>query len=186
MIRDVREESGLGSPPIPFTTNTSETANYMLKNKVNYKKNELPEFLQRYRELVNDQEREVELAVTNRGNYELRSQYKSWHIPETKWFTMSTTQRKQHLMKFSQASLSDIQHMDVGNADGDDGPSNASITLGRDVSLSSVLFVSLDSFSNDVRVPRNSLEGIWNKASEILKTKDSIVPYHQCQVCFEL
>ena len=176
MIRDVREESGLGSPPIPFTTNASETANYMLKNKVNYKKNELPEFLQKYRELVNDQEREVELAVINRGNYELRSQYKSWHISETKWFTMSTTQRKQHLMKFSQASLSDIQHMDVGNADGDDGPSNASITLGRDVSLSSVLSVSLDSFSNDVRVPRNSLEGIWNKASEILKTKDSIVP----------
>ena len=25
--------------------------------------------------------------------------------------------------------------MDVGNADGDDGPSNASITVGRDVSL---------------------------------------------------
>ena len=171
MIRDVREESGLGSPPVPFTTNVSETANYMLKYKVNYKKNKLPQFLQKYRELVNDEERQVENAVIGRGNYELHSQYKSWHITETKWFTMSAAQREQHLAKFARASLSD-----VSNADGFSGCVQvASITLGRDVSLSSVLSVNLDSFSNDVCVPRNCLEGIWNKASEILKTKDSIV-----------
>lgn len=35
MIQQVREECGLGSPPTPFTTNASETANYMLKHKVN-------------------------------------------------------------------------------------------------------------------------------------------------------
>ena len=33
-IKGVREECGLGSPPIPFTTNASETANYMLKLKI--------------------------------------------------------------------------------------------------------------------------------------------------------
>jgi hypothetical protein len=38
MIRDLREECGLGCPPAPFTTNSSETANAMLKNKVRYKK----------------------------------------------------------------------------------------------------------------------------------------------------
>ena len=45
MLRAVREECGLGSPPQPFTTNSSETANFILKNKVDYKKSELPEFL---------------------------------------------------------------------------------------------------------------------------------------------
>ena len=34
-----------------FKTNASETAHFMLKSKVNYKKNERPEFLQMYRQL---------------------------------------------------------------------------------------------------------------------------------------
>ena len=46
MLKTVREECGLGSPPDPFTTNASETANSILKNRVDYKQSELPEFLQ--------------------------------------------------------------------------------------------------------------------------------------------
>ena len=46
----MREESGLGSPPMQYKTNASEKAHFMLKSKVNYK-NELPEFLQMYRQL---------------------------------------------------------------------------------------------------------------------------------------
>ena len=44
MLRNVREDAGLGVPPAPFTTNASESLNAVLKRKVNYKKNELPEF----------------------------------------------------------------------------------------------------------------------------------------------
>ena len=44
MIRQVREECDLGSPPAPFTTNASETANYILKHTVNYQRSELAEF----------------------------------------------------------------------------------------------------------------------------------------------
>jgi hypothetical protein len=32
MLKNIREESGLGFPPKAFTTNASETANYMLKS----------------------------------------------------------------------------------------------------------------------------------------------------------
>ena len=167
MIRDVREESGLGSPPIQFTTNSFETANFMLKSKVNYKKNELPEFLQLFRQLINDQERDVENAIIGRGNYELRVQ--SWSISESKWFTMTKVQREQHLQKFSQASLADIQH------ESREMPIS-SITLGRNMSSFSSLSISLDSFSNDVLIPRSCLEGIWKKACELIKTKDAVVP----------
>ena len=45
MLKTVREECGLGSPPDLFTTNASETANSILKNRVDYKRSELPEFL---------------------------------------------------------------------------------------------------------------------------------------------
>ena len=43
MLRSVREECGLGSPPSTFTTNACETANSMLKNQVHYKHNQMLE-----------------------------------------------------------------------------------------------------------------------------------------------
>ena len=51
----------------------------------------------------------------------------------------------------------------------------SSIALGRDMSSFSNLSVTLDSFSDDICIPRNCLEGIWKKACELLKTDDSIV-----------
>ena len=34
MLKPVREEAGLGHPPVPFTTNASESLNAMIKQKV--------------------------------------------------------------------------------------------------------------------------------------------------------
>lgn len=163
MIAAIREECGLGSPPAAFTTNASETANYLLKHKVNYKRSELPEFLDKLRQLIQDQQSEVEKAVIGRGKYELRSHYRSWYIPESKWFSMSQSQRTTHLNKFAGASLIDIAESEVNE-----------IRIGRDVTISSTLSVQLDTFASEVRVPRTCLEGIWNKAAELLKTKDAI------------
>ena len=77
MLKGVREECGLGSPPSKFTTNVSESANYILKHKVNYKQNELPIFLEKYKELVEEQVQEVEKAIVGRGKYEICEQYSS-------------------------------------------------------------------------------------------------------------
>ena len=125
MIKGVREECGLGSPPATFTTNASESANYMLKHKVNHKQNELPEFLEKYKELVCEQEQEVNKALLGRGKYELRNQYQSWHVPESKWFSMTTSQRE-HIQKFTVASIMDTLQSE-GNAH--------SICVGRDQSF---------------------------------------------------
>jgi len=84
MLRSVREESGLGSPPSEFTTNACETANSMLKNQVNYKRSDMINFLRKLNELISEQEREIERAIIGRGKYELRPQYQSFHMPETK------------------------------------------------------------------------------------------------------
>ena len=166
MIKGVREECGLGSPPATFTTNASESANYMLKHKVNYKQNELPEFLEKYKELVHEQEQEVNKALLGRGKYELRNQYQSWHIPESKWFSMTTSQREQHIHKFSVASV-----MDISQCEGD----AHSICIGQDQSLSSSLSVDFSALTDCTRVPLNCLQGIWNKAAELLKTDNAIV-----------
>ena len=41
ILRLVREEAALGSPPEPFYTNSSGCINNVLKLKVNYKRSEL-------------------------------------------------------------------------------------------------------------------------------------------------
>ena len=72
----------------------------------------------------------------------------------SKWFTMMKLQREQHLPKFLRASLADIQNA------GDEETPISSIALGRDMSSFSILSVTLDSLSDDIRIPRNCLEGI--------------------------
>ena len=46
MLQEVREDAGLGCPPDSITTNASETANFIVKNKVDYKRNQLVEYVQ--------------------------------------------------------------------------------------------------------------------------------------------
>ena len=94
MIRPIREDCGLGSPPTHFTTNACEAANSVLKKTVNYQRSELPDFIQKLKDLITEQYREVERAIIGRGKYELRPQYQSWQVSESKWFTMSSKQER--------------------------------------------------------------------------------------------
>ena len=82
MLSPVREDAGLGVPPSAFTTNASESITAMLKRKVNYKKSELVAFIQHLKELIEEQQRELERAVIRRGKYEFREEYKFLEVDE--------------------------------------------------------------------------------------------------------
>lgn len=82
MLRSVREEAGLGCPPDTFYTNASECINSVIKVKVQYKRNELPQFIKKMDELCEEQQREVERAVIQRGKYRLRPQYRHLEVSE--------------------------------------------------------------------------------------------------------
>ena len=68
MLKPVREEAGLGSPPEPFTTNASEAVNSIIKSHVSYRKSQLMELTEKLKEVIDEQEKEVERAVIGRGN----------------------------------------------------------------------------------------------------------------------
>ena len=107
MLRPVREKAGLGSPPIAFTTNASESVNAVLKRKVDYKRNELPIFLKELKELIQEQDNEITRAIIGRGKYVIESKYKRFQKTESEWFTkMKEADRTRHLQKFSSFSLS--------------------------------------------------------------------------------
>ena len=99
MLRHVREDAGLGVPPSPFTTNASESLNAVLKRKVNYKKNELPEFVMHLKELIDEQQWELEHAIIGQGKYVFKDEYKHLETQVTK------QQREKHIQKIANAKL---------------------------------------------------------------------------------
>ena len=76
LLRCKRQSAGLGNPPSAFTTNTSESINALLKNKLDYKKQELPAFLDKLKETIDEQERELERAVIDGGKYQFCDDYR--------------------------------------------------------------------------------------------------------------
>ena len=107
MLRPIRVECGLGCPPEIFTTNASESVNAILKRKLDYKQSELPEFIDKVKEVITEQQREVERAVISRGKYHFQEQYKHLEISEMKWFSMNSEQRKKHLHQLQHEQVSD-------------------------------------------------------------------------------
>ena len=174
MLRSVREECGLGCPPDIFTTNASESVNAILKHKVDYKKNELPVFIDKVKELVKEQQREVERAVIGRGKYQFREEYRYLEVPESKWFTMNTEQRRNHLSKVQATQVSEASENCL-QVDALKSSNLATSELGHTGQTTS-LSVDLESAAQQVRIPLKCLEGIWAKASHLLSTDSAIAP----------
>ena len=87
---------------------------------------------------------------------------------------MSTSQRELHLQKVLNASVCETSSLS------DDTCDQSSSCLGRNLTLGSSLSVSVDAVAGSVRVPLNCLEGIWNKAAELLRTDGAIVFSSRC------
>ena len=77
----------------------------MLKRKVDFKKNELPNFIQHLKEVIDEQQREIERAVIRRGKLEFKEEYRFLEVDESKWFQMTKQQREKHMKKISNTSL---------------------------------------------------------------------------------
>ena len=160
MLRSVREECGLGNPPQQFTTNASESINALLKHKLDYQRRELPVFIEKVKELIDEQGKEIERAVIDRGKYRLRSQYRYLQIEENRWFTMTAQQRSSHLQKVHSIVVSDVHKPDP---------------CGKGTALSASISIEAEAAANTLNLPLTCIEGIWRKAGELLQKQNAIV-----------
>ena len=158
MLRSLHEDAGLSVPPSAFSTNASESVNAMLKRKVDYKKNELPIFIQHLKELIDEQQREIERAVIRRGKYEFKEEYKFLEVGEAKCFQMTKQQRETHMKKVTTTSLKGYELNDCAESK----PSSLSIT-------------AEECHSGDHKVPLASIQGVWKKAEELLAQPNAII-----------
>ena len=114
MLKSLHQRCGLGSPPVAFTTNASESVNALLKKKVDYKRNELPRFLHHLKALIDEQEQEIQKSVVNRAKYVLIPEYKKFQKSENDWFMkMSETDRARHLQRFVSFKLPSLHVLSV-------------------------------------------------------------------------
>ena len=145
MLRPVREKAGLGAPPIAFTTNASESINAMLKRKVDYKRNELPVFLEKVKELIHEQDEEIEKAVVSRGKYVVNPEFKKFVKSESEWFTkMKEGERVRHLQRFATFKLPETLPIEKSVAFNILGHSDGSTSHGVSAMPSSSISISLD------------------------------------------
>ena len=97
MLQGVRTRAGLGSPPSPYYTNEVESKNKLLKEAVQYKSSQLPDFIEKMKNLMQEQRKEIERAVIGAGEYRLRDQYKCLAVDASKWYKMTADQRRRKI-----------------------------------------------------------------------------------------
>ena len=59
---------------------------------MDYRRSELMTFIEMVREIVDDQQKEVERAIIERGKYQLCANYQCLEVPESRWFLMNMEQ----------------------------------------------------------------------------------------------
>lgn len=155
-LRSLREEAGLGSPP---SANPSEAINSVIKHKTDYKKQQLPAFIESMKSLVGQQQTEVEKAIVGGGKYSIGALYKShaYEVLDGKWWRpMTEIQRKAHIKKFNCQKL---KH---------ELPCSAVDVVGKSLPSVHVLSVSCEDAIKYTRLSQSVVSGIWEKAFQIV------------------
>ena len=88
MLKPLRIAAGLGNPPQPFTTNRVECINNLLKQETN---GPLPvnQCVQRIKQLVERQQRNVRWAIIEKGPYKLHPDYIQYKVDPSEWVNWS-------------------------------------------------------------------------------------------------
>ena len=113
MSKNTRRNAGMGDPPLPFSTNDSESANAVIKGAVKFKENEMSDFVREMSVLMQQQKDDVESAIFNKGPYQLAPSFRSFFVAETDWFKKRNEQRDRHMEKFHKARFSKEKEAEV-------------------------------------------------------------------------
>ena len=192
-LRPLREDIGLGCPPAAFYTNDSES--------INAKKHQWGLFNNKVKQLVKQQQQEVEKVLIGYGVCELRQQYSFLSVAEDKWFRMSEEQRLRHLHKFNTCSVRAVEgsasrsvrvsspeassvthsaatHQLSANSSLLPGPSSMlpDITTGRfNANSNKSLSIDVEDAAKNIKLPYTTVEAMWKKAEMLVAEENAVV-----------
>lgn len=100
MLRPIRLNAGLGNPPEAYYNNMPESAKKVIKMGVDFRKSEMSEFNDKMEKVIQQQRRDCESAVINRGPYAQADEFLHLQMSPDKWSSLNARQRESHLKKF--------------------------------------------------------------------------------------
>ena len=169
MLKSTRTAAGLGYPPEIFTTNSSESLNATIKQKVNYKESEWPEFNESMRQLVMSQRDKVLRSLSGRGQFRLGKEYAHLVVAPQQWVKMKRKQRKQLVAKFDSMKLKCITIASTP-------PVSESAQSASSVTQVASKYLSISAAdSNITSLPKATLEAMWDKAKEYVQSKIDVM-----------
>ena len=93
MLPSIRTKAGLGFPPTPCYTNEVESKNKILKDEVEHRHTELPDFVDKMRALLQEQRLEIERAIIGTGEYRIKSEYSNLAVEHSRCPLISVNER---------------------------------------------------------------------------------------------
>ena len=108
MLKSLRVAAGLGNPPQPYYTNDVECHNNVIKQQTNYRAQELPQFIDSMKRMIENQKKEVERAIVGMGEYKISSEFSELQVDTRNFFQMSEAQREKVIKRFYSARFKTI------------------------------------------------------------------------------
>ena len=83
-----------------WTNNNCESINHILKLKINWTPQSIPELIDNLHQIVQSHYCDVERAIIRRGNFRLAKGFEKFQKPRNEWRSKSQEQKDRHLKKF--------------------------------------------------------------------------------------
>ena len=92
IICPVQTEAGLGNPPIEFSINDVEAANFMVKYDLHFDPHKPHVFIESVKDVIETQYRNED-RVFGKGLYRLRKGFEHFLVNNLKWSSITVVQR---------------------------------------------------------------------------------------------
>ena len=116
LIAEQHVNAGLGSLPIKFYTNQSESINFRLKCATRFRESGLVAFIKTMRDLAQVQEEEIRKVYCNVSKkFVVHTDFQEQLLCKN-YFSLSALQRKEFLKKSASYSIADLHTLAVGTS----------------------------------------------------------------------
>ncbi len=163
MLKPVRIDAGLGNPPLEYTNNDPEAANFMLKHDLHFEKKKPHEFVTDVKHIIAMQFNNEERAIFGMGPYQVRAKFKHLAVDEAHWGRISHAQRVAKIANFLKADVSSAREPSI---ECDSAPED--ITSNNNLTMSA-------KDSGITSIPLPILQTLFEKAKHLLSTPELIV-----------
>ncbi len=168
MLKPIRTDAGLGSPPKSYTNNDPEAANFIIKHGLNFEAKRPHQFISEVKNLIRMQFSNEERAIFGRGPYRVRQDFSQMEVKDCDWGKMTQQQKIRKIAEFFKTGI-------------DQKKRNLMEKIADEPERSENDRLPMTALESGIRnVPMPTLEMMFERANHLLSTPGLIVPQPGC------